>query len=118
MPSRCLAPDQVARFYRIWFALLHFVNERLQLIAPFPMVPPGGSVEPADAIKVRNALWADDALRERFLAENPAQLSEADLELVASWSHRVEGSFYVLRAKKAYTVFLTDQPHVRAYGVL
>jgi hypothetical protein len=30
--SMRLAPQETERFYRIWFALLHYVNEQLHLV--------------------------------------------------------------------------------------
>ncbi len=118
MTSKCLLPEQVARFYRIWFPLLHYVNEQRHLVSSFLAAPPDGTVSHAAAATIRNALWADDLLREQFIAENPAHLSPADLELVASWQYRVAGSFVVLRALKAYTVFLSGKEPVHAYGVV
>jgi hypothetical protein len=41
---------------------------------------------------IREALWANDSIREAFLAENPAGLSRADLTLVESWRDRVPGA--------------------------
>jgi len=76
-------------------------------------------VQPEQATQVRNALWADDRLLTRFTAENPAQLSEEDLALVASWQYRLAGNFFVVRTLKNYTVLLTEAaPHARAYGVV
>jgi len=49
---------------------------------------------------LRDALWADDALRDRFIADNPAGLPPADLALVASWRHRLAGSFFIERYLK------------------
>lgn len=118
MPSRCLSTEQTARFYRIWFVLLHYVNERCHLVAPFPDIPGPGSVQPEDAMRIRDALWADDTLRERFMADNPARFSQADLAQVASWQHRLAGSFFITRALNAYTIFLTDHTPVHAYGVM
>lgn len=113
-----LSADEVARFYRIWFPLLHFVNEWKRLLPSFPAAPGDAEVNPTDAVKVRDALWADDALREAFIEENPAQLSEADLALVKSWQHRVAGNFYIERYLKKYAVFLSDRAPRHAYGVL
>jgi len=31
-----LTPEETERFYRIWFPLLHFVNEQRQLVSSFP----------------------------------------------------------------------------------
>ncbi|HEU5374871.1 MAG TPA: hypothetical protein VFV38_05500 [Ktedonobacteraceae bacterium] len=118
MASKCLSAQQTSRFYRIWFPLLHYVNERLHVVAPFSAIPSEGSVQTADAMHVRNALWEHDALREDFITENPAYLPPEDLALVASWQNRLAGSFYIVRALQAYTVFLTDQAPIHAYGVL
>lgn len=112
-----LPPHQTNRFYHIWFPLLHYVNEQRQLTTTFPDTPEEGSITQDDAMKLRNALWADDELRERFIAENPAGLPPADLALVASWQNRLAGHFFIVRHLKKYTVFLSQEP-THAYGVL
>jgi hypothetical protein len=112
-----LPPHQTGRFYRIWFALFQYVNEQLQLVPALPAIPKEGSISPPDAFKLRNALWADDSLRERFIEANPAGLSPADLALVASWRYRLAGTFYIARHLKKYSIFLSEQPD-HAYGVL
>lgn len=114
-----LAPTEVKRFYQIWFALLHYINQQRALVAYFPSSwGKHSAVEASTAEPLRDALWADDSLREAFIDENPAKLSSADLALVASWKYRVAGEFYVLRYLKKYTVFLSGGKPVRAYGVL
>ena len=113
-----LPPEQIVRFYHIWFALLRFVNEQRQLVSDVPMSYEEGALSPADAMKLRNALWADETLLEHFIATNPADLSSPDLALVESWRYRKAGSFYIFRALKAYTVFLSDRAPQHAYGVL
>ena len=114
-----LPPEQTARFYRIWLALLHYVNEQQYLVPAFPASEERNGLLPlADELRLRNALWADDGLRERFISANPAGLSSADLAVVASWRYRRAGSFYIVRALKKYTVFLSEDIPPRAYGVL
>ncbi|GHO65385.1 hypothetical protein KSC_042770 [Ktedonobacter sp. SOSP1-52] len=114
-----LSSQEKERFYRIWFVLLHWVNEQLHLVPWLPAVPSEGSVQPEQAMQVRNALWANDRLLTRFITENPTQLSDEDLALVESWQYRLAGNFFVVRALKNYTVLLTDfAPHARAYGVV
>jgi hypothetical protein len=114
-----LPPEQTARFYRIWLALLHDVNEQQHLVPPFPASEERNGLLPlSDELRLRNALWADDRLRERFIAANPAGLSSADLAVVASWQYRRAGSFYLVRSLKKYTVFLSEDIPPRAYGVL
>ncbi len=113
-----LLPQETERFYRIWFALLHYVNMQLHLVPAFPAALGEQDVSPEDTIQVRDALWANDALREQFIAENPAQLPAVDLALVASWQYRLAGSFYIFRSLQNYTIFLSTTTPAHAYGVL
>ena len=76
------------------------------------------SVPPEVAVPVRDALWEDDALREAFIAENPARLSQDDLALVDSWKHRVEDNFFIFRHLKKYTIFIDGSSPANGYGVL
>ncbi len=112
-----LSSEQVERFYRIWFPLLRFVNEQRQIISPFPVSGEEEALSPPDEMELRNALWADETLLEHFLATNPADLSTSDLAIAESWRYRKAGGFYILRALKAYTVFLSDRAPQHAYGV-
>jgi hypothetical protein len=113
-----LAHDEVKRFYDIWFPLLYYINQKKQLVKSFPAKWGNVNVKPENALPLREALWADDALREGFIAENPAKLSPADLKMVESWKYRVAGSFFIFRYLKKYTVFLDEGSPARAYGVL
>ena len=63
-----LPPEQTARFYRIWLALLTFVNEQQHLVPAFPANEERNGLLPlSDEMQLRTALWADDGLRERFI---------------------------------------------------
>jgi hypothetical protein len=113
-----LSASEAERFYNIWFPLLHFVNQHRKLVPAFPKKRSGSPVSPEVAFPVRNALWEDDALREAFIAENPAGLPPDDLALVASWKHRVADDFFIFRHLRKYTVFIDGSSPARGYGVL
>src|SRR5438876_12196867 len=100
-----LPSQEIARFYRIWFALLHYVNTQLHLVPTFPATPGVETVSTEVTLKLRDALWANDALREQFITENPSHLSTSDLALVASWQYRLAGSSYICRSLQHYTIF-------------
>jgi hypothetical protein len=112
-----LPPRETDRFYRIWWALLRYTKAQRHPLPDLPARPAQGSLPLSEVAKIREALWADDALRETFIAENPAALPPADLEIVSSWRSRVAGNFFVLRHLKKYTVFLDEATPARAYGV-
>ncbi|HYQ90765.1 MAG TPA: hypothetical protein VES89_01485 [Candidatus Competibacteraceae bacterium] len=113
-----LSAQDTERFYGIWWPLLRYVNAQRHIVHELPAVPEKSSLSSQDAHQIRQVLWESDELREAFIAENPADLSAADLAIVASWSDRVEGEFFIFRHLKQYTVFLTQEEPPQAYGVL
>jgi hypothetical protein len=112
-----LNESEVARFYSIWFPLLHFVNQHRKVVPSFPKEWRNAGVSPEVVVPVRDALWEDDSLREAFIAENPAGLSQDDQALAESWKYRVEDNFFIFRHLKKYTVFIDGSSPANAYGV-
>jgi len=113
-----LTSHEVKRFYSIWFPLLHYVNQHRKLVPSFPKQRNAGNVSPEIALPLREALWEDDSLREKFIADNPANLSPADLALVDRWKHRVSDDFFIFRHLKKYTIFISAASPAQGYGVL
>jgi len=114
-----LEPQDVELFFRLHRTLMVFVNQRLKVI-PNKLATPGefAVLSPEVRLKVRDALNAKLDLIESFVDENPAHLSDSDLDIVRSWRHLVAGRFYVFRELKKYTVFLMTTGPAIAYGVL
>ncbi len=48
-----LPPQETERFYRIWFALLHYVNRELHVVPAFPDAP--GKAEVSVEVTARGA---------------------------------------------------------------
>jgi hypothetical protein len=113
-----LKPEQTARFYRVWFSLLKFVNAKTGLIPDLYENPATGSLEIKDAVKLRNALWESEELLDQFITENPARLGPADLDLAASWHNRIAGNFFIFRHLKNYSLFFSEKAPNHVFGVL
>jgi Domain of unknown function (DUF6398) len=114
-----LEPQDVELFFRLHRTLMFFVNQRLKVIPNKLATPEEFAVlSPEVRLKVRDALNANLDLIKSFVDENPAQLSEDELDIVRSWRHLVAGKFYVFRELKKYTVFLSTTSPAIAYGVL
>jgi hypothetical protein len=113
-----LSTQETERFYRIWWPLLHYINTQRQIVPHLSAAHGEGKISSQDAHQVRKVLWESDSLREAFIAENPANLSYADLNLATSWQYRVAGRFFIFRHLKKYTVFLSQMNPPQAYGVL
>jgi len=71
--------------------MMLFVNRRLRLVPAMLADDFAGPWDAGEVLPLRDALWADDSLRQAFIAENPAGLSAADLAIVESWQHRRRG---------------------------
>jgi hypothetical protein len=104
-----LSEPDAALFYRAWGALLTWVNDERHVVAHFPRPAPEHPIEPDVAAKVRDVVWAEDALRERFLAEGASDLSAAERDLVASWKDRIHGKFVIFNHLKKHSIFMGDE---------
>jgi hypothetical protein len=111
-----LSDEDAARFYAAWRPLLTRVNDERHVVAKLH-TDPDGPIHGEDAFMIRKALWADDTLRERFVAENPAALSPDLLSLVDSWGHRRSGTFFLWKHYKKHSVFLEDDEGFAVLGL-
>src|SRR5262245_10415824 len=114
-----LDPDELRLFYKLYPSLLCFVNQR-QGITSTSFTKPEYFGRPAidERIKLRDALVANMDLIDAFVSENPFKLSDDELAIVRSWKDLAAGEFYLYRCLTKYTVFLTVEEPVVAYGVL
>ena len=104
----CLPTPEVDRFYRVWKSLLFYANGQYQLIPAWKTANLETKLRSEDVLQVRERLWQDDGLREQFVAQNPARLSDADLALVENWKHRLQGDFVLFRVLKKHAIFLAQ----------
>jgi hypothetical protein len=102
-----LPPEDAALFYRAWWPLLAWVNNQRHIVPSFPIPTPDRPLPVPIANPVRLALWADDSLRERFLAEGAGALGAAERELIASWKHRISGQFIVFKHLRTHSIFMS-----------
>ena len=109
-----LAPDEAALFYRAWWPLLAWVNDKRRIVPPFSMPTPERPLPHAIANGVRLALWEDDSLLDQFLDERGSSIAAAERELIASWKHRISGPFIVFKHLRSHSIFMGKD----VFGVL
>jgi hypothetical protein len=107
-------------FYKLYSALLGYVNQKLALVAEqFSTASEYTSLPPESRSKVRDALYEHRELIDQFVTENPAGLLPEELEVVGSWKNALVGQFFILRYLKKHTIFLCSGDETpKAYGVL
>ena len=112
--------DDGVLFYKLYSALLGFVNRKLEVIPEhFSKSREYTAMPPEKRLAVRDVLFAQRELIDDFIEENPASLSADELTVVTSWKNALVGKFYIFRYLTKYTVFLSSggSPN-KAYGVL
>jgi len=113
-----LSPQDADLFFELHRALMFFVNQRLNVLGREFANPDAFSHVPAEErFEVRDAFLRDIGLIDRFVEQNPFQMSEDKLAIVQSWRDLVAGNFYLYRELKKYTVFLSSAKDPIAYGV-
>lgn len=111
-----LSPADADRFFKLTWGLQHYVNCQLQLILGINSVEDYADLPLEEKLPVRDALYANPELFDRFVSDNPLLFSDEELAIVLSWKHFLEGEFYIERTLKKYAVLIG--PDDRVYGVL
>ncbi|MBI5479078.1 MAG: hypothetical protein HY906_09490 [Deltaproteobacteria bacterium] len=111
-----LADADADRFFAVLRPLLAFVNEQRRIV-PRPVPRADGCLVAQDAAPILDVLWADDSLRDVFIAENPAQLDAEALALARSWDRRRKGTFFVWKHYRKHTLFLADDQGFAVLGL-
>ncbi len=113
-----LSTTEVELFYRLHGSWMAFANRELQILPP-DTLPEQVRRQPIELIlKLRDAAYSRADLLEQYLSLNPDRLPPDELQIIASWQHRLAGDFYIMKHLKAYSVFMSAEKHSHLYGVL
>lgn len=112
-----LSQNDIDLFFKLHPALLQYVNQRLRI---FPKIRTAEELRMSGVEKVnrvRTKLWKQMELIDNFVSENPFDLSDDELGLIADWKNALRGKFYIFKHLKKYTIFLTETEPTKIYGV-
>ena len=104
-------------FYELMEPLQLFVNAELKIYPELTTRDEYEQCEAEQKIKVRNALYSNPKLLDRFIRLNPQNFSDEELAIVAKWKDPVQGNFFIERFLKKHAVFI-DENRSDVYGVL
>lgn len=113
-----LTPQDAQLFFKLHRTLMHFVNQRLQIVPDLSSPDEFATLPPESRLKFRNAFLDEADLIEVFVDQNPAHFPDDEIDIVLSWRRQVAGDFYIIRELKKHTVFLSTDKQAIAYGVL
>jgi hypothetical protein len=113
-----LEPDDRRLFYRLLWHLLYYTGHQLEVL-PRPASPAAIESGPGDQwVKLREMLYQNPALFDRYADENPDRFTEVELAEVRSWRHFLRSDFLFLKQLKHYAVFLDSADPGLVFGVV
>jgi hypothetical protein len=111
-----LTKEEADLFFKLMWAVQFFIKQKLNLLPEVQDLESYIRCATEEKMQVRDALYNNIHLLKNFIEENPQNLTEKELGIVAGWKHFIKGDFYMERFLKTYTVFIDDKNKV--YGVL
>ncbi len=105
--SDVLSPEDVKLFYRLFFPLLDFVNEKKQ-INDLHDLAAQKTLDPAAVKDLANAVWQETSLIDSYLAERGDSIPAEHQAILRSWKRCVSGSFTVERYLKKGAILISE----------
>lgn len=102
-----LSKEDAELFYELWFPLLDFVNEKLDIEPDMGKIQGAEHTGPAKVKKIANALWGDTKLIDKYLRNYGEKISEENQVIIKSWKRKIEGKFILERNLKAGSIFIS-----------
>ncbi|MHC9544963.1 MAG: hypothetical protein AB9903_36070 [Vulcanimicrobiota bacterium] len=112
-----LSPDEYKLFYMLYPKLLLFINNKIKILSKTFSSNEYFDIPLDEKKKLRDALYGNLELIDSFVKENIYDFSAFELDIISSWKHLILGRFYVLRNLKKYSIFLSYEQPLKAYGV-
>lgn len=117
-----LPEKEVARFYKIHFALLSYINKRHKIVAGYSEPKNYRDVSPEELQKkivpIREYWVAHPEEVREFIKENPGKFSAEELELTRGWQFPLKDDFFVIKHLKEYSIFYQWEEQGKVFGVL
>ena len=110
-----LSSEDAALFFKLMPALQVFANQQLQIMKKLD-IERYKTISNEQRVKLRNAVYQNPEVIDRFVQENPIGVLPEELEIVSGWKNFIAGDFYIERILKKYAIFIGGSNKV--YGVL
>jgi hypothetical protein len=111
-----LATKDTALFFKLMWRLQFYVNQKRRILPDVDSVEDYADVPSMERVQVRNVLWENPELIDAYVAENPHDLPDDELDIIRKWKRFVADTFQIFRYLKKHAIFIGEGSQV--YGVL
>jgi hypothetical protein len=117
-----LSQSEIKIFYKLWYGIVWGINEKHGIIPHFKKPVYGKTVATSieEFTKVRNAMWDNPNLIDKFLADNDnGEFTELERSIIINWRRNfVKDKFIVIKHFVKYSVLMPfDDESSSLYGV-
>lgn len=107
-----LSSDEAFLFFKLMLPLQFFVNDQLGILKNIKTFQDYKNASFAQKFKVRNALFENIHLIDKFIDENPQDIALKELAVAASWKRFIKSDFFIARHLKTSTIFIGEDDKV------
>ncbi|KXA90005.1 hypothetical protein AKJ61_01615 [candidate division MSBL1 archaeon SCGC-AAA259B11] len=99
--------EETKEFHEVYEPLLAFANKELSVLEEVVDPDPAGWKRYVEDLgRVRDELYDNPGVIDKFIDENPEEFGPKRLKMVRKWrEHFLRGRFFIVKYLKKYTVF-------------
>lgn len=101
-----LTTFQIQRFYEIFLPLLEYVNEITETLPEHSLKPFKNSIDEQAAGELRDALWTNAWIIDKFVKENPYKMSPENLQTAKEWNNFRYDDFILGKVLRGRGIFI------------
>ncbi len=102
-----LNKEDAELFYELWFPILDFVNEKLNVNPDIGKIHVAQNLNIVEVKEIANALWDNVRLIDEYLEKHCSGFSKDRLEIIEGWKRRVCDDFILERNLKSGSIFIS-----------
>lgn len=72
-----------SRFYKIWLGILEYANQEYKTAPKLKAIRSAKSINPAELVPIRDVLWENSEIIDKFILENPYSLEQQDIDILS-----------------------------------
>ena len=110
-----LPKQDAEQYFNLMWSLQSYVNMAMGILPEIETREAYQRVPSSQKLAVRDALYDNIELIDAYLADNPHDFVEDEIDIIRSWKKFVRDDFFIERLLKKYTVFIGGD---KVYGVL
>ena len=116
--NACLSPKDADLFYKIYFALLEYTNNKYNINTSLKKIYKAKHINPNDLTDIIDKLWDEkEQIITSFIKENPYKFNKSELIIVEDFKRGIRNVYVIARFLKNYTVVTSDDAVYMIKGV-